>query len=62
VPEPIASRKAAPLLEGMVYDFLTVDDTLYPNATLLDLDETGVWIQYRGATVFIAEHELADAT
>jgi hypothetical protein len=51
-----------PHLVGMTYDFLTADETLYPNAILLDVDEDGVWIEYRGAKVFIAAHELQDVT
>jgi hypothetical protein len=49
------------LLAGFPYSFVTTDGTIYENARLLAQDETGVWIRYRGARVFIATHELEDA-
>jgi hypothetical protein len=61
-PEPLASRHAPTMLAGFPYSFVTTDGTVYENARLLSQDDTGVWIRYRGARVFIAAHELEGAT
>jgi hypothetical protein len=53
---------AQPLLAGFPYSFVTTDGTVYENARLLSQDDSGVWIRYRGARVFIAAHELEGAT
>jgi hypothetical protein len=58
---PDLKERVGPLLEGMTYTFVCTDDTEY-RGILLDIDERGVTIEYRGATVFIAAHELADVS
>jgi hypothetical protein len=59
---PDLAERVGPLLEGLPYCFVTTDDTEYRDAILEDIDETGVWILYRGARVFIAAHELQDVS
>jgi hypothetical protein len=59
---PVASRKVPPMLEGMSYDFLTSDGTLYKDAILVAQDEDGIWIGFKQAHVFLAAHELVDAS
>jgi hypothetical protein len=50
------------MLEGLPYDFMTSDGTLYKGAVLVSEEPDGsVWIAFRDARVFIAAHELVGA-